>query len=431
MDSAGTFNSNTRTGIETRFWLSEDSSVLIGALKKLVSKNISLATIFKCQPVSLTVARYYIENTSGVPMHNIIRVLSFDDVRQSDFHWGRRACNNSTNEPAKELSNSDSCYVTLTYRSIGSQLPRENFKIEVLTMIGNITQISVNRGFVYSNEPTFISREINNYKKTTCRYWNETQSCKYGASCTFAHGDHDRSLNPTKALLRNPFFRTKMCRSVHRKEQCSRGQECNYAHSTEELVIENMQSAVPEQLPQKESVLLPALPVTIINHTAPKMAEGCTDSCSHDAMHTLDDKMDMIKGSEEVEENDDSWTRVTSPNSCKPSVHLASPAHIPNPFALLDDESSKAHATAAHTVSAETEIDKDEPAPQSSIEAIVSPSSKFLKGLVPSPASHVHLIKALPVSKSNRGQLFQCHKCKGTFTNVRVRNFAVSLTLLR
>ena len=217
MDSAGTFNSNTRTGIETRIWfnqLSEDSSDLIGALKKLVSKNISLATIFKCQAVPSIVARYYIENTSGVPMQNIMRALTFGDVRPSEFHWGRRAWSNSASEPNKELSNSDSCYVTLTHRSIGSELPRGNFKIEVLTMIGNVTQISVNMGFVYSKEPSFIPREINNYKKTSCRYWNETQTCKYGLSCTFAHGDHDLSLNPPKASFRNPFFRSKMCRSV-------------------------------------------------------------------------------------------------------------------------------------------------------------------------------------------------------------------------
>ena len=165
MDSAGTFNSSTRTGIETRFWfnqLSNDSSGLIGALKKLVSKNTSLATIFKCQPVSLTVARHYIENTPGVPMHNILRVLTLGDVRPSDFHWGRRSWNNSKSDPDKEFSNSDSCYVTLTHRSIGSELPRGNFKIEVLTVLGNITQISVNRGFVYSNEPALMSQDIKN-----------------------------------------------------------------------------------------------------------------------------------------------------------------------------------------------------------------------------------------------------------------------------
>ena len=143
-------------------------------------------------------------------------------------------------------------------------------------MIGNVTQISVNMGFVYSKAPpSFIPQEINNYKKTACRYWNEKQTCKYGTSCTFAHGDHDLSFIPTKALLRNPFLRTKMCRSVSRKEQCSRGQECNYAHSTEELVKENTQSVVPEKSPHIESVPLPAVPVIIINHTAPKVADGC------------------------------------------------------------------------------------------------------------------------------------------------------------
>ena len=95
-------------------------------------------------------------------------------------------------------------------------------------------------------------------------------------------------------------------------------------------------------------------------------------------------------------------------------MHLASQAHSHNPYALLKDESSKTHATAAHTVSAENE--KDEPTPPSSLEAIVSPSSKFLKGIVPPPATHLHQVKAVPGSKSGRGQPFQCVKCKGTFT---------------
>ena len=103
-------------------------------------------------------------------------------------------------------------------------------------------------------------------------------------------------------------------------------------------------------------------------------------------------------------------------------MHLAYPAHIPNPFALLDDESFKTHATAAHTVSAETEIDKDEPTPPSSLAALVSPASKFVKGIAPPPATHLHIVKPVKESKSG-GQPFQCVKCHGTLK--RVRNFDV------
>ena len=112
----------------------------------------------------------------------------------------------------------------------------------------------------------------------------------------------------------------------------------------------------------------------------------------------------MTNGSEEEEVNDGPWTHVASPNTCRPSVHTPYPTHVPNPYAILDDESLKTHTTAAHTVSAETEI--NEPTPPSSLAAIVSPSSKFFKGMVTPPATHLHIVKAVKRSKSG-GKSFQ------------------------
>ena len=135
-------------------------------------------------------------------------------------------------------------------------------------------------------------------------------------------------------------------------------------------------------------------------------------------MHAIDDKMDMTNGSNEEEVNDDLWTHVKSPNSCKPSVHTPTPTHKPNPYATLDDGNQEAHTTAAHTVSAETEL-KEQISPPS-IASTVSPSSKFTKGLVPPPATHLHKVQHVKGSKSS-GQHFQCSKCHGTFKGDKYR----------
>ena len=129
--------------------------------------------------------------------------------------------------------------------------------------------------------------------------------------------------------------------------------------------------------------------------------------------------MDMTNWSEKEEVNDDPWTLVASPNTCRPSVHTPYPSHVPNPYEILDDESIKTHITASLTVSAETEI--NEPTPPSSIAAIVSPSSKFVKGIVAPPESHLHQVRAVPGSKLSKGQPFQCVKCKGTFQGEKFR----------
>jgi len=209
-----------------------------------------------------------------------------------------------------------------------------------------------------------------------------------------------------------------MCLSVARKVQCSRGQECNYAHSAEEITKENVQCDVQEKPTQEKSAPLPVVRATLSNHTAPEVADSCKDSNSHVATHTIHDKMDMTNESNKEEVNDDAWTHVTSPNSCKPSVHTPHPTRLPNPYELLDDGSLEAITTAAHIVSAETEMNEQIPPP--SIAAIVSPSSKFTKGLVPPPATHLHIVKAVKGSKSG-GQSFQCVKCHGTFQGERFR----------
>ena len=49
----------------------------------------------------------------------------------------------SNSTPEKNITSAESWYVTLTYLSEGSKLPKGDFQVEVPTMIGTTTLISV------------------------------------------------------------------------------------------------------------------------------------------------------------------------------------------------------------------------------------------------------------------------------------------------
>ena len=84
MDSAGSTNTNTRTGIEVRFWFNRATDIivddLIDSLTKNILKNDSLARIFNCLKAPMVVARHYIRDAAGVAEHTIEQVFKFYGV---------------------------------------------------------------------------------------------------------------------------------------------------------------------------------------------------------------------------------------------------------------------------------------------------------------------------------------------------------------
>ena len=62
---------------------------------------------------------------------------------------------------------------------------------------------------MYMYNPTINNKTQNsllNYKIVKCKNWEKDKSCKYGAHCTFAHGDEDLRNKADNLYLFNPAF---------------------------------------------------------------------------------------------------------------------------------------------------------------------------------------------------------------------------------
>ncbi|KAL7645092.1 UNVERIFIED_CONTAM: hypothetical protein RMT77_003470 [Armadillidium vulgare] len=68
------------------------------------------------------------------------------------------------------------------------------------------------------------------YKTELCRLYEESGSCKYGESCTFAHGFQE-----LRAVPRHPRYKTEACRTYHTLGFCQYGTRCHFIHGVDEL----------------------------------------------------------------------------------------------------------------------------------------------------------------------------------------------------
>lgn len=68
-------------------------------------------------------------------------------------------------------------------------------------------------------------RQQDLYKTEFCRSWRETGTCRYGAKCQFAHGEHE--LRP---VLRHPKYKTEVCRNFSETGTCPYGTRCRFVH---------------------------------------------------------------------------------------------------------------------------------------------------------------------------------------------------------
>lgn len=74
-----------------------------------------------------------------------------------------------------------------------------------------------------------IEEEItqqNLYKTELCRSFMETNTCRYGVKCQFAHGRHE--LRP---LMRHPKYKTEICKTFHTLGTCPYGTRCRFIHT--------------------------------------------------------------------------------------------------------------------------------------------------------------------------------------------------------
>lgn len=88
------------------------------------------------------------------------------------------------------------------------------------------------KNFKNAEERIQFKMSYESKKKTEmCRNWDMYGSCKFGDSCSFAHGAHQ--MQKKKHLPSN--FKTKVCQQFHEEAHCSYGERCQFLHSQYDL----------------------------------------------------------------------------------------------------------------------------------------------------------------------------------------------------
>jgi len=73
------------------------------------------------------------------------------------------------------------------------------------------------------------------YKTELCRKFIQTNTCRYGAKCQFAHGQDE-----LRGLMRHPLYKTAKCVTFHTKGSCPYGSRCRFIHDENETELEDV-----------------------------------------------------------------------------------------------------------------------------------------------------------------------------------------------
>ena len=457
MDSAGSTNTNTRSGIEVRFWFNRTTTViddLVDSLTKLILKKDSLAGIFNCLKVPMVVARHFIKDAAGVAVYTIEQVFKFYGVLASCLTPESRVWGTHKSTVDKDITSAESWHVTLTYPSVGSDLPKGEFQVEVPTMDGSTTFLKVLFGFPYSRTSEVSKPHITKYKTILCKAYEANGSCGRGSSCTFAHGENDR-VEANFAPKRAPLVNTKMCRSVQLGKNCFR-HRCRYAHHESELVPVAVQVAAPAQLAAASAptTLKESAPVVLQLNVA---ATNVDDILKHGSAGAAVPAV-VSRSMTDLEEVDpDVWVVVSKPKANSPvALQSSSRAGITNYYNVLGDEPAVLPKSPIHSVTlpvgqaiksgADVQLPNGD-APTAPIASIDLSSENVdtlvavnhLKPILSESLILKHgstldsvsdLVSAHPLQKVEHTHIFmaakstssvQCHKCKITFWNERFR----------
>ncbi|XP_069765398.1 mRNA decay activator protein ZFP36-like [Narcine bancroftii] len=76
------------------------------------------------------------------------------------------------------------------------------------------------------------------YKTELCRPYQESNRCRYGDKCQFAHG-----LAELRPLHRHPKYKTEMCRTYQATGYCPYGSRCHFIHGPADARPRLLQSA--------------------------------------------------------------------------------------------------------------------------------------------------------------------------------------------
>ncbi|KAI7907887.1 uncharacterized protein BX663DRAFT_492310 [Cokeromyces recurvatus] len=95
------------------------------------------------------------------------------------------------------------------------------------------------------------------YKTELCRNWEETQHCRYGVKCQYAHGPSD-----LREVDRHPKYKTQKCRTFHQTGSCPYGSRCTFRHFNlpgDALEMKKLEKEDEKKKEQEASLTLPSI----------------------------------------------------------------------------------------------------------------------------------------------------------------------------
>ncbi|XP_037786422.1 uncharacterized protein LOC119582277 [Penaeus monodon] len=101
----------------------------------------------------------------------------------------------------------------------------------LLCSIFDNERVGAGTGGVKGERASVAGRPSNllRYKTELCRTFEENGLCRFGNTCTFAHG-----IGELRAIPRHPRYKTEPCRQYHTHGYCQYGARCHFVHDPEE-----------------------------------------------------------------------------------------------------------------------------------------------------------------------------------------------------
>ena len=113
----------------------------------------------------------------------------------------------------------------------------------------NATQKVSSYSILYNLFCYILSQGSNNprYKTTLCKHYNTPQGCSYGDKCQFAHGQNELRLNNAAGFSQMPLnnqnnkqnsmlnYKIVKCKNFEKDGSCKYGAHCTFAHGDKDL----------------------------------------------------------------------------------------------------------------------------------------------------------------------------------------------------
>ncbi|EPB88069.1 hypothetical protein HMPREF1544_05131 [Mucor circinelloides 1006PhL] len=102
-----------------------------------------------------------------------------------------------------------------------------------------------------SNQDESEKKQKSLYKTELCRNWEETNHCRYGMKCQYAHGAAD-----LREIDRHPKYKTQKCRTFHQTGSCPYGNRCTFRHFNlpgDALEMKNLEKEEEEKRQKDEA----------------------------------------------------------------------------------------------------------------------------------------------------------------------------------